>query len=89
MQLVWNWISWNTYFFIIETKIGNDKNNLNFERKVYDDFAIIIPAGKWHNFTNTGNVPIKLYSIYAPPNHPKRTVHRTKADAEHEQKIID
>lgn len=65
-------------------QMGNDKNNINFERKVYDDFAIIIPAGKWHNLTNIGNVPIKLYSIYAPPNHPKGTIHRTKADAEHE-----
>lgn len=65
-------------------QMGNDKNNLNFERKVYDDFAIIIPAGKWHNLTNIGNVPIKLYSIYAPPNHPKGTIHRTKVDAEHE-----
>lgn len=64
-------------------QMGNNKNNLNFERKVYDDFAIIIPAGKWHNLTNIGNVPIKLYSIYAPPNHPKGTIHRTKADAEH------
>ena len=62
-------------------QMGNDKNNLNFERKVYDDFAIIIPAGKWHNLTNIGNVPIKLYSIYAPPNHPKGTIHKTKADA--------
>lgn len=65
-------------------QMGNNKNNLNFERKVYDDFAIIIPAGKWHNLTNIGNVPIKLYSIYAPPNHPKGTIHRTKVDAEHE-----
>lgn len=65
-------------------QMGNNKNNLNFERKVYDDFAIIIPAGKWHNLTNIGNVPIKLYSIYAPSNHPKGTIHRTKADAEHE-----
>ena len=65
-------------------QMGNNKNNLNFDKKVYDDFAIIIPAGKWHNLTNIGNVPIKLYSIYAPPNHPKGTIHRTKADAEHE-----
>ena len=62
-------------------QMGNNKNNLNFERKVYDDFAIIIPAGKWHNLTNIGNVPIKLYSIYAPPNHPKGTIHCTKKDA--------
>ena len=65
-------------------QMGNDRNNLNFERTVYDDFAIVIPAGKWHNLTNIGNIPIKLYSIYAPPNHPKGTIHRTKADAEHE-----
>ena len=64
-------------------QMGDNKNNLNFERKVYDDFAIVIPAGKWHNLTNIGNVPIKLYSIYAPPQHPKGTVHRTKEDAEH------
>lgn len=64
-------------------QMGDDKNNLNFERKVYDDFAIVIPAGKWHNITNIGNVPIKLYSIYAPPKHPKGTVHSTKEDAEH------
>lgn len=64
-------------------QMGDDKNNLNFERKVYDDFAIVIPAGKWHNLTNIGNIPIKLYSIYAPPQHPKGTVHRTKEDAEH------
>lgn len=65
-------------------QMGNDKNNLNFERIAYDDFAIVIPAGKWHNLTNIGNIPIKLYSIYAPPNHTKGTIHRTKADAEHE-----
>ncbi len=64
-------------------QMGDNKNNLNFERKVCDDFAIVIPAGKWHNLTNIGNLPIKLYSIYAPPQHPKGTIHRTKADAEH------
>lgn len=62
--------------------MGDDKNNLNFQRMVRDDFAIIIPAGTWHNLVNTGNIPIKLYSIYAPPQHPHGTVHLTKADAE-------
>ncbi len=62
-------------------RMGKDKNNLSFERMVHDDFAIIIPAGTWHNLTNTGNVPLKLYSIYAPPNHPFGTVHVTKEDA--------
>lgn len=65
-------------------QMGKDKNNLSFQRKVYDNFAFIIPAGTWHNLINIGNVPIKLYSIYAPPKHPRGTVHLTKADAEHE-----
>ncbi|KOS63144.1 cupin domain-containing protein [Lysinibacillus agricola] len=63
-------------------QMGPSKDNLNFERKVYDNFAIMVPAGTWHNVTNTGNMPLKLYSIYAPPNHPFGTVHATKADAE-------
>ncbi|MFD2616083.1 cupin domain-containing protein [Terrilactibacillus laevilacticus] len=62
-------------------QMGKNKNNLTFKRNVYDDFAIVVPAGTWHNVTNTGNIPLKLYSIYAPPNHPFGTVHVTKADA--------
>jgi mannose-6-phosphate isomerase-like protein (cupin superfamily) len=63
-------------------KMGKDRNNLNFERRVSDDSAILVPAGIWHNVINTGNKPLKLYSIYAPPHHPHGTVHLTKADAE-------
>jgi mannose-6-phosphate isomerase-like protein (cupin superfamily)/predicted heme/steroid binding protein len=63
-------------------KMGDSKYNLDFQRNVYDDYAFIIPAGKWHNLINTGDKPIKLYSIYAPPQHPRDTVHVTKADAE-------
>lgn len=63
-------------------RMGDRKDRLDFEARVSDDYAIIIPAGKWHNLINTGRTPIKLYSIYAPPQHPHGTVHRTKADAE-------
>ena len=62
-------------------QMGKSKDQLNFIRYVYDDSAILLPAGTWHNLTNTGNTPLKLYSIYAPPNHPFGTVHPTKADA--------
>jgi mannose-6-phosphate isomerase-like protein (cupin superfamily) len=62
--------------------MGDSKDNLCFRRRVYDDYAIVIPAGKWHNLINVGCVPIKLYSIYAPPEHPYGTVHETKEDAE-------
>lgn len=51
-------------------------------RRVSCGNAIIVPAGTWHNITNIGNVPLKLYSIYAPPHHPRGTLHRTKCDAE-------
>ena len=64
------------------TLMGNTKENLYFQQPVFDDFAIFIPAGTWHNLINTGNRPLKLYSIYAPPNHPYGTVHRTQAEAE-------
>lgn len=61
-------------------QMGSDKNNLNFQRRVFEDYAIIIPAGTWHNLKNTGKTPIKLYSLYAPPAHQKGTVHITKED---------
>ncbi|MDT8862886.1 cupin domain-containing protein [Alkalihalobacillus sp. MEB130] len=59
-------------------QMGDSKDELNFQAEVFDDFSILVPAGKWHNLTNTGNKPIKLYSIYAPPQHPFGTVHETK-----------
>lgn len=70
-------------------EMGNRKDRLDFRQMAYDDFAIMVPAGKWHNITNTGNKPMKLYAIYAPPEHPFGTVHETKADAmaeEHERR---
>lgn len=62
-------------------QMGHAKDNLTFRRNVRGDDVIIVPAGAWHNLTNTGNKPLKLYSIYAPPEHPLGTVHRTKLEA--------
>lgn len=62
-------------------RMGKTKENLTFQRNVMDDSAIMIPAGTWHNLINTGPIPLKLYSIYAPPNHPPGTIDVTKADA--------
>ncbi|MGG1552314.1 cupin domain-containing protein [Paenibacillus ferrarius] len=62
-------------------RMGDTKDNLYIEKMVSDDDAIMVPAGTWHNLINTGNIPLKLYTIYAPPQHPFGTVHRTKADA--------
>lgn len=62
--------------------MGKTKDNLNYQAKVSAGSGIFVPAGTWHNLINTGNTPIKLYSIYAPPHHPHGTVHKTKADAD-------
>ncbi|MGG6313165.1 cupin domain-containing protein [Paenibacillus macerans] len=62
-------------------RMGDTKDTINFEKRVYDNYAIMVPAGKWHNLINTGNIPLKLYTIYAPPQHPFGTVHKTEADA--------
>ena len=42
----------------------------------------MVPAGQWHNVTNIGDVPLKVYSLYSPPEHVHGTVHPTKADQE-------
>lgn len=65
--------------------MGDKKDCLDFKAKVCDNFAIIVPAGKWHNLVNTGRTPLKLYSIYAPPEHPHGTVHPTKEIAMEEE----
>jgi len=62
-------------------QMGNRRDQLNFQRRVREDDAIFVPAGKWHNLRNTGRSPLVLYSIYAPPEHPRGTVHQTKQEA--------
>jgi mannose-6-phosphate isomerase-like protein (cupin superfamily) len=52
-------------------------------------FAVLIPAGTNHNIINTGSVPLKLYTLYAPPNHRDGVVHHTRADAETDNEHFD
>jgi mannose-6-phosphate isomerase-like protein (cupin superfamily) len=47
---------------------------------------VFVPAGTLHNFVNTGSEPLRLVTIYAPPEHPDGTVHETKAEAEAAEK---
>ncbi|GAA4725911.1 cupin domain-containing protein [Brevibacillus fulvus] len=63
-------------------QMGASRDNLDFHAMAYDGYAIMIPAGTWHNITNTGNRPLKVYVIYAPPHHPFGTVQETKAIAQ-------
>lgn len=57
--------------------------------KVSSDMAIIVPAGARHNVTNTGTEPLKLYTLYAPPEHVDGTIHVTKADADAAEEHFD
>ena len=66
-------------------QMGPATDDLPFDREVGDDWVILVPAGSWHNVTNVGDTPLKIYALYAPPEHPHGAVHPTKADAdEHE-----
>jgi mannose-6-phosphate isomerase-like protein (cupin superfamily) len=70
-------------FFRIEQGQARFLLNKNEERMVREGDAVVVPAGTYHNVINMSNtVPLKLYTLYSPPNHPEGTVHRTSADAE-------
>ncbi|HHT93821.1 MAG TPA: cupin domain-containing protein [Clostridiaceae bacterium] len=66
-------------------QMGEKEDNLSIQKRIYSGYAFIIPAGTWHNLINTGMKPLKLYSIYAPPQHPPGTIHRTKEIAMQEE----
>ncbi len=61
--------------------MGESCDSVEVCGRVYPGCAIFVPAGTWHNLINAGCSPLKLYSIYAPPEHPPCTVHPTKKDA--------
>ena len=61
--------------------IGETEDNLNEQYRIDENYAIIIPAGTWHNIVNVGRCPLKLYSVYAPVQHPFGTVQKTKEEA--------
>lgn len=52
-------------------------------------FAVVVPAGANHNIINTGSTPLKLYTLYAPPNHRDGVVHHTRAAAEADSEEFD
>jgi mannose-6-phosphate isomerase-like protein (cupin superfamily) len=67
----------------IRIEEGKGKTVLNGEEfQIEKDFAVVIPAGTRHNIVNTENGPMKLYTIYTPPEHKDGTIHKTKLEAE-------
>jgi mannose-6-phosphate isomerase-like protein (cupin superfamily) len=63
-------------------ELGPSEDEVAETHNVEADWAIVVPAGTWHNVVNTGDGDLKVYSLYSPPEHPPNTVHRTKAEAE-------
>jgi mannose-6-phosphate isomerase-like protein (cupin superfamily) len=75
-------------FFRVES--GRGVAELNGVRTaIQAGYAVIVPAGARHNIINTGSEPLKLYTLYAPPNHRDGVVHHTRADAEADTEHFD
>ena len=66
-------------------QMGPAKDRLDFDREVEDGWAILVPAGLWHNVTNIGEEPLKLYTVYAPVHHAAGKVQATADDAKRDE----
>lgn len=65
--------------------MGKCEKDVEYLGEAGHGYAIVVPAGYWHNLKNTGRMPLKVYSIYAPPVHKKGTIHKTKQDSMKEE----
>jgi mannose-6-phosphate isomerase-like protein (cupin superfamily) len=75
-------------FFRVEK--GNGEVSIDGHKaKIKSDMAIVVPAGARHNIKNTGEKSLKLYTLYAPPEHAEGTVQETKADAKASKEHFD
>ncbi len=76
-------------FLRVESGVGKAVLD-GVEHDIADGFAIVVPKGTKHNLINTSlDRPLKLYSVYSPPNHKDGTIHKTKADAEVSEEHFD
>jgi mannose-6-phosphate isomerase-like protein (cupin superfamily) len=75
-------------FFRVESGSGNAILD-GVITPIKDGFAVVVPAGTEHNIVNTGTTAIKLYTLYAPPNHRDGVIHQTRADAQKDREHYD
>ena len=65
--------------------MGKSEEDATFVGEATEGSGIIVPAHTYHNIINDGRIPLKMFSVYAPPKHPVGTLQRTKADADREE----
>lgn len=75
-------------FFRVEEGTGEAELD-GVRTPIRSGFAVLVPAGTKHNIINTGTVPMKLYTVYSPPNHRDGVVHQTRAEAEADKEHFD
>jgi mannose-6-phosphate isomerase-like protein (cupin superfamily) len=75
-------------FFRVESGEGEVQID-GKSHKIEDDYAVIVPAGARHNVLNTGKEPLKLYTIYGPPEHKDKVVRKTKESADQNEEHFD
>ena len=65
-----------------QVKMGDHKEQLDYQLDVRRGDVIFVPAGTWHNVVNIGRMSLKVSVIYAPPHHLRESIHKTKQDAQ-------
>ncbi len=75
-------------FFRVEEGIGEAVLD-GIHKMISAGFAVLVPAGTKHNIVNTGTFPMKLYTLYSPPNHRDGVIHKTRAEAEKDDEQFD
>src|SRR4051794_21645254 len=68
-----------------KAQMGSGPEELTFEQDVSDGWCVLVPAGTWHDVTNTGDEPMRLYAVYAPVHHAPGRVQPTAADAKRDE----
>lgn len=75
-------------FFRVEDGVGEAILD-DVKSVIRAGFAVLVPAGSRHNIINTGSKPLKLYTLYSPPNHRDGIVHYTREDAQADNEHFD
>ncbi len=75
-------------FFRVEQGSGEAVIN-GVKTPITEGFAVVVPAGARHNIVNTGAAALKLYTLYAPPNHRDGVIHHTRSDAQADHEHFD